>query len=115
MIISAVIDSIYNLADTFFVSGLGEAATAAVAINDSLMNVLRAIAMGFAACGGEVSICARDPKTLEETRAEIAKLGHHTLQVGMPAEVVLKTGERTFFGYLIKPLLTRLPFAFKER
>ena len=30
MIISAVIDSIYNLADTFFVSGLGEAATAAV-------------------------------------------------------------------------------------
>lgn len=48
MIISAVIDSIYNLADTFFVSGLGEAATAAVAINDSLMNVLRAIAMGFA-------------------------------------------------------------------
>lgn len=46
---------------------------------------------------------------------EIAKLGHHTLQVGMPAEVVLKTGERTFFGYLVKPLLTRLPFAFKER
>lgn len=46
---------------------------------------------------------------------EIAKLGHHALQVGMPAEVVLKTGERTFFGYLLKPLLTRLPFAFKER
>ena len=32
MIISSVIDSIYNLADTFFVSGLGEAATAAVAV-----------------------------------------------------------------------------------
>ena len=35
----------------------------------------RAIALGFAACGGDVSICARDPKALEETRAEIAKLG----------------------------------------
>ena len=36
----------------------------------------KAIALGFAACGGDVSICARDPKTLEETRAEIAKHGH---------------------------------------
>ena len=35
----------------------------------------RAIALGFAACGGDVSICARDPKAVEETRSEIAKLG----------------------------------------
>jgi 3-oxoacyl-[acyl-carrier protein] reductase len=35
----------------------------------------KAIALGFAACGGDVSICARDPKALEETRAEIARLG----------------------------------------
>ncbi|MBI3198991.1 MAG: SDR family oxidoreductase [Rhodospirillales bacterium] len=35
----------------------------------------RAIALGFAACGGDVSICARDPKALEETRGEIAGLG----------------------------------------
>jgi len=48
MIISSMIDSIYNLADTFFVSQLGMTATAAVAINDSLMNILRAISMGFA-------------------------------------------------------------------
>lgn len=48
MIISTVIDSLYNLADTFFVSGLGQTATAAVAVNDSLMNILRAVAMGFA-------------------------------------------------------------------
>ncbi len=38
----------------------------------------RAIAMGFAACGGDVSICARDARTLEETRAELAKHGHKT-------------------------------------
>ncbi len=36
----------------------------------------RAIALGFAAAGGDVSICAREPKSLEETRAEIARLGH---------------------------------------
>jgi len=36
----------------------------------------RAIALGFAAAGGDVSICARDPKALEETRAAIAKHGH---------------------------------------
>src|SRR5262245_9130137 len=35
----------------------------------------KAIALGFAACGGDVSICARDPGALEETRAGIAKLG----------------------------------------
>ena len=36
----------------------------------------KAIALGFAAAGGNVSICARDPATLEATRAEIAKHGH---------------------------------------
>jgi 3-oxoacyl-[acyl-carrier protein] reductase len=35
----------------------------------------KAIALGFAAAGGDVSICAREPKALEETRAEIARLG----------------------------------------
>ena len=35
----------------------------------------RAIALGFAAAGGDVSICARGAGALEETRAEIAKLG----------------------------------------
>src|SRR6202011_3631788 len=36
----------------------------------------RAIALGFAAAGGDVSICAREAATLEETRAEIAKHGY---------------------------------------
>jgi 3-oxoacyl-[acyl-carrier protein] reductase len=35
----------------------------------------RAIALGFAAAGGDVSICARDPAALEQTRKEIEKLG----------------------------------------
>ena len=36
----------------------------------------RAIALGFAAAGGDVSICARGAETLERTRTEVAALGH---------------------------------------
>ena len=35
----------------------------------------KAIALGFASCGGDVSICAREPEALEQTRLEIARLG----------------------------------------
>lgn len=47
MIISMVIDSFYNMADAYFVSQLGKAATGAVGINDSLAHFLRAVSMGF--------------------------------------------------------------------
>ena len=36
----------------------------------------RAIALGFAAAGGDVSICARGAETLERTRTEVAAIGH---------------------------------------
>ncbi len=67
MIISTLIDSIYNLADTFFVSQLGKNATAAVAVNDSLMHVLRAISMGFAI--GASSYISRLMGAKEDERA----------------------------------------------
>src|SRR4029079_6321869 len=35
----------------------------------------KAIALGFAEAGGDVSICARDVATLEKNKAEIAKHG----------------------------------------
>lgn len=47
MIITMLIDSIYNITDTYFVSQLGTAATAAVGVNDSLMHLMRSVAMGF--------------------------------------------------------------------
>ena len=47
MVISMLIDAFYNLADTYFVSQLGTAATAAVGVNNSLMHFLRALGMGF--------------------------------------------------------------------
>lgn len=42
-----LIDSVYNMADTYFVSRLGSTAIAAVSINDSLMMIIRAISFGF--------------------------------------------------------------------
>ncbi len=47
MIVAMLIDSIYNITDTYFVSQLGIAATAAVGVNDSLMHLMRSVAMGF--------------------------------------------------------------------
>ncbi len=46
-VLTMLIDSLYNMADTYFVSQLGKAATAAVGVNDSLMMIIRAISLGF--------------------------------------------------------------------
>lgn len=41
-------------------------------------------------------------------------LGARHLQPGMPAEVVIKTGERTMLTYLLGPLLKRVSGSLKE-
>jgi protease secretion system membrane fusion protein len=42
------------------------------------------------------------------------KLGRHQMKPGMPADVVIKTGERSMLTYLLKPLLQRLAVSLKE-
>lgn len=54
MIVSMLIDSIYNLADTYFVSQIGLSATAAVAVNDALLHLMRSVAMGFGTGAGTI-------------------------------------------------------------
>jgi len=34
---------------------------------------------------------------------------------GMPADVYIRTGERTFFNYILRPLLDSLSRAFREQ
>jgi putative MATE family efflux protein len=46
-VVTMLIDALYNIADTYFVSRLGPAATAAVGINDSTMHIIRALALAF--------------------------------------------------------------------
>lgn len=48
------------------------------------------------------------------TPAGLKKLGSRELQPGMPAQVTIKTGERTMMQYLLKPLLMRLSSSMKE-
>jgi protease secretion system membrane fusion protein len=44
----------------------------------------------------------------------LRKLGTHHMQPGMPAEVVLRTGERTLLTYLLHPLSKRMAASMKE-
>ena len=41
-------------------------------------------------------------------------LGNRQMQAGMPAEVIIKTGERTVLTYLLHPLVKRLAASMKE-
>lgn len=47
------------------------------------------------------------PKGMEE-------LGKRQMQAGMPAEVIIKTGERSMLTYLVHPLIKRLATSMKE-
>jgi HlyD family secretion protein len=54
------------------------------------------------------------PAGVRVSDAELAKLKELKLVPGMPAEVFIKTGERTLASYLVKPLLDQMQRAFKE-
>jgi protease secretion system membrane fusion protein len=41
-------------------------------------------------------------------------LGSRQMQPGMPAEVVIKTGERSLLTYLLNPLIKRAASSLKE-
>ena len=51
---------------------------------------------------------------VETTPEGLQLLGANHIQPGMPVEVIVKTGERTFMSYLTKPLLDRFARSFKE-
>ena len=51
---------------------------------------------------------------IQLTPAGLAVLGSRTMQAGMSAEVVIRTGERTVLQYLLHPLVRRLAQSMKE-
>lgn len=51
---------------------------------------------------------------VEVTPEGLKKLAGRELQPGMPADVVVKTGERTLLNYLLRPLLKRFGESLKE-
>jgi protease secretion system membrane fusion protein len=52
--------------------------------------------------------------TVRPTPEGLEKLGELAIQPGMPADVIIKTGERSFMSYFAKPLTDRLAKAFKD-
>jgi len=48
------------------------------------------------------------------TKAGMKALGNRQMQSGMPAEVVIKTGERTLLDYILHPLIKRMAASLKE-
>ena len=48
------------------------------------------------------------------TEDGLKTLGKRQMQPGMPAEIIVKTGERTMLTYLLKPLLKRMAASLKE-
>jgi protease secretion system membrane fusion protein len=51
---------------------------------------------------------------VETTKEGLELLGPLKVQPGMPVDVVIKAGERTFMSYLLKPLSDKTARAFKE-
>ena len=62
-----------------------------------------------------------DPKLLSYYRIQVEvtpegekKLGENKIRAGMPADVFVKTGERTLLSYMIKPMFDRFHSALRE-
>ena len=51
---------------------------------------------------------------VEATPEGLKQLGDLRIQPGMPVDIIFKTGERTFMGYLLKPLSDRFAGSFKN-
>lgn len=51
---------------------------------------------------------------VETTKEGLELLGSLKVQPGMPVDVIIKAGERTFMSYLLKPLSDRAALAFKN-
>jgi protease secretion system membrane fusion protein len=51
---------------------------------------------------------------VEVTAEGLKLLDKHRIQPGMPVEVIVKTGERSFMAYLLKPLTDRMARSFKD-
>jgi len=51
---------------------------------------------------------------VETTPQGYQLLGDNAVQPGMPVDVIVKTGERTFMSYIVKPITDRFAISFKE-
>ncbi|MCL1834593.1 MAG: MATE family efflux transporter [Oscillospiraceae bacterium] len=97
-VISMLIDSVYNMADAFFVSQLGDAAISAVGINDSLLMIIRSVGMGFGM--GSASFISRALGARKDEEA--SRLATTTLITAVGISAALVTIGSMFIGPLVR-------------
>ena len=51
---------------------------------------------------------------IETSQEALEVLGDKVIQPGMPVDIIIKTGERTFITYILKPLTDRFAVSFKQ-
>ena len=97
-VVIMVVDSLYNMFDAYFVSGIGEAAIAAVGVNDVLVMLMRAISIGFGM--GTASFISRALGANEDEKASRAAVT--TLFTAAVVMAVLAVLGRIFVGPLVE-------------
>ncbi len=99
-IISMLISSLYNMADTFFVSRLGTQATAGVGVCFSVMAIVQAIGFTFGQGSGN-TVARLLGRQDQETAATIASTGFFT---ALGASALLAVGTAFFINPLVRLL-----------
>ena len=99
-IISMLITAIYNIADTFFVSQLGESASSAVGVVFSLMAVIQAVGFTFGMGAGSLI----SSKLGEKKNEEAQTIGSSSFYVAISLGLIIMILSLLF----IKPLLVFL-------
>ena len=99
-IISMLITSIYNLADTFFVSQLGESASGAVSVVFPLMAIIQAIGFTFGMGAGSVISSKLGERKDEEAQINGSSAFYIAIAIGIIISI--------FSLIFIKPLLNLL-------
>ena len=88
-----------------------------VAFNHSTTPVIPGIVKVVGA-DKQVGTIPSDPEfylaQIQTTKEGLQLLGELKVQPGMPVDVVIKSGERSFISYLLKPLSDKFARAFKE-
>ncbi len=98
--ISMLITSIYNIADTYFVSGLGEGASGAVGVVFPLMAIVQAIGFTF----GMGSSSMISSKLGEKKEKDAQKLGSSAFYVAIVLGILLAIFSLIFIEPLMKVL-----------
>lgn len=98
--ISMLVTSIYNIADTYFVSNLGEGAAGAVGVVFPLMAIVQAIGFTFGMGSGSMI----SSKLGEKKDKDAQKLGSSAFYVAMILGLVLATFSLIFINPLMKLL-----------